>query len=86
MISLQTLSVPYICKTKDGAEYCEYQGDDIQDNVYQSVLRQAYNMYILFSGTFHSVIASSDIFALKHKLEHFFTAVNILLKLSVKEY
>ncbi|GLV34716.1 Caffeine calcium zinc sensitivity 1 [Carabus blaptoides fortunei] len=79
---VMTLSVPYICKTKEGAEYCEYQGDDIQDNVYQSVLRQAYSMYRLFSGTFHSVIASSDIFALKHKLEHFFTAYLKTLKLT----
>lgn len=79
---VMTLNVPYLCKTKEGAEYCEYQGDDVQDVVFQALLQQAYNMFRLFSGTFKSLNPSSNVEILKHKLENFFTAYLKTLKLT----
>jgi len=45
----QTLNVPYIERPCEGttaaAAGVEYQEDDVQDHVYQAVLRQSYNTF-----------------------------------------
>lgn len=66
-------------KTKDKVEYNEYKGDDIQDSVYRSILKQSYNMFRLFMGTFESNFKGNQIDdkinSLKGKLEHFYSKV-----------
>ncbi|GJQ77233.1 hypothetical protein Trydic_g14902 [Trypoxylus dichotomus] len=79
---VMTLSTPFIDKTKDGTPTREYIENDIQDNVYEAVLRQTYAMYKLFNGTFNSSLQKSDIPALKSKLEKFYTTYLKSLKLT----
>jgi hypothetical protein len=68
-----------VTKVKDGTEYLEYQSDDVQDNVYLAVLRQSYQMFRLFKGSFTAILSSSggDVTHLKQKLDHFFSRVRI---------
>ena len=61
-------------KIKDGSSSTEQLDDDLQDNVYEAVLKQAYYMYRLFWGTFQE---SKDIGTLKMTLEIFYKAVSI---------
>jgi len=44
MVVFQTLNVPYIERPCEGATSAgvEYQEEDVQDHVYQAVLRQSY--------------------------------------------
>lgn len=53
----------------------------MQDNVYLAVLKQAYLMYRLFSGTCERTIETDNVEVLKNKLDHFFTAVSLILRL-----
>lgn len=73
---LQTLNVPVVTTTKDGSKSCEYLEDEVQNNVYTAVLKQAYLMYRLFSGTYEKAIETNNVEVLKNKFEHFFTAVS----------
>jgi len=43
----QTVNVPYIERPCEGTTSAgvEYQEDDVQDHVYQAVLRQSYNTF-----------------------------------------
>ena len=64
-----------MAKGKDSSNQTEYLEDDVQDNVYEAVLKQAYNTYRLFWGTFEHSIENHDIGTLKTRLEHFYKAV-----------
>ncbi|KAJ8881119.1 hypothetical protein PR048_017592 [Dryococelus australis] len=81
---VMTVNVPAVTKTKDGMEYVEYQSDDVQDNVFRSVLRQSYRMFRLFKGSFCHILSShaGDVQPLRHKLEHFFSRYLMTLKLN----
>ncbi|KAJ8937422.1 hypothetical protein NQ318_007881 [Aromia moschata] len=68
---VMTIYLPYIIKTKEGTQTEEYLEDDVQDNVYETVLKQAYYMYRLFWGTFENI---KDIGTLKMTLEIFYKA------------
>jgi hypothetical protein len=78
-LCFQTVSIPFVTKVKDGTEYLEYQSDDVQDNVYLAVLRQSYQMFRLFKGSFTAILSSKggDVTHLKQKLDHFFSRVRI---------
>lgn len=41
-----------------------------------AVLKQAYLMYRLFSGTYERTIETENVEVLKNKLDHFFSAVS----------
>lgn len=78
-----TVNVPFVQKTKDGQVYVEYHADDVQDNVFQAVLKQAYNMFKLFMGSFEFILKDkAGIRCLKQRLEHFFSRYLQTLKLS----
>lgn len=81
---VMTVSIPFVTKVKDGTEYLEYQSDDVQDNIYLAVLRQAYQMFRLFKGSFTAILSSSgaDVTHLKQKLDHFFSRYLLTLKLN----
>lgn len=51
--------------------------DNLLDNVYEAVLKQAYYMYRLFHGTFSSM---KDVEKLKTTLQTFYIIVSIVLK------
>lgn len=79
-----TLNIPFVTKIKDGAEYQEYQSDEVQDSVYLAVLQQAYQMFRLFKGTFGAILENKggDVDSLKQKLDHFFSRYLPTLKLN----
>ncbi|XP_063221462.1 vacuolar fusion protein CCZ1 homolog isoform X1 [Bacillus rossius redtenbacheri] len=81
---VMTVNVPAVTKTKDGVEYVEYQSDDVQDNVFRSVLCQSYRMFRLFKGSFGHILSShaGDVELLRLKLEHFFSRYLTTLKLN----
>lgn len=81
---VMTISIPSVTKSKDGSDYLEYQSDDVQDNVYLAVLKQSYQMFRLFKGSFSSILdcKGGDVECLKHKLESFFSWYLLTLKLN----
>lgn len=72
---IMTVSIPFSEKSKDNAPYLEYREEDVQDSVYEAILRQAYRMFQLFNGSFVNILSKSnnDIKALQVRLEHFYT-------------
>ncbi|CAC5425400.1 Vacuolar fusion protein CCZ1 homolog B,Vacuolar fusion protein CCZ1 homolog [Mytilus coruscus] len=72
---IMTVSVPYTEKTKDGQPIVEYREEDVQDCVYEALLKQAYRMFHLFNGTFEHILAKNkkDVQCLKQRLEHFYS-------------
>lgn len=70
-----TLNVPSHQKNRDGQVYVEYNGDEIQDHVYQSVLLTSYRLFTLNKGTFCSILehSNNDVEVLKQSLDQFFT-------------
>lgn len=58
---LQIVSAPLERKTtKDGDEYTEYRCEDAHEIVYREILRQSYNMFRLFNGTFVNNLTGDD--------------------------
>ncbi|XP_033735365.1 vacuolar fusion protein CCZ1 homolog [Pecten maximus] len=80
---IMTVSIPFSEKTKDHSSYLEYHEEDVQDSVYDAILRQAYRMFQLFNGSFSNILAKSnnDIKALQVRLDHFYTRYLQTLKL-----
>ena len=80
-----TVNVPFEKKTKNNVEYNEYHGDDLHDMVFQSVLKQSYKMFRLFTGTFTgNLIHSEDLSAeanLIGKIENFYSKYVLTIKL-----
>lgn len=74
---LQTLNVPSVVKSKDNVQTVEYLEDDIQSNIYENVLQQAYSMFKLFHNKFSYVIEENSLSALKTKLQRFYEQVSI---------
>lgn len=81
---IMTVSIPFSEKTKDHSPYLEYHEEDVQDSVYEAILRQAYRMFQLFNGSFSNILAKSnnDIKALQVRLDHFYTRYLQTLRLS----
>ncbi|KAL1501295.1 hypothetical protein ABEB36_006642 [Hypothenemus hampei] len=67
-----TLTLPVVTKIKESISTIEYMEDDLQDNVYESCLKQLYYMYRLFYGTFESTLANHNLDILKTQIETFF--------------
>lgn len=85
---MQTVSVPSEKRETppedDSDELNEYRSDDVHDKVFRNVLKQAYNMYRLFEGTFVSTAADELAVAdavptkLIAKLKQFYSKVLLL--------
>ncbi|XP_048521602.1 vacuolar fusion protein CCZ1 homolog [Dendroctonus ponderosae] len=69
-----TIALPVVTKVKENTSFIEYLEEDVQDNVYESVLRQLYDMYRLFWGTFQHTLEQSDLGTLMTKIEKFYNA------------
>lgn len=65
--------LPTIAKVKDGINNIEKLDDNLKDNVYEAILKQAYYMYRLFWGTFQN---AKDIGTLMTTMETFYKAVS----------
>ncbi|XP_046370029.2 vacuolar fusion protein CCZ1 homolog [Haliotis rufescens] len=78
-----TVSIPYSEKTKDGKSYIEYREDDIQDSVFEAVVRQSYRMFQFFNGTFENILdrAERNVQSLIQRLDHFFSRYLLTLRL-----
>ncbi|XP_044269860.1 vacuolar fusion protein CCZ1 homolog [Tribolium madens] len=78
---VMTLTLPTEVKGKDSSNQIEYLEDDVQDNVYEAVLKQAYYTYRLFWDTFEHTVENHDVGTLKTRLENFYKAYLKTLKL-----
>lgn len=67
--------MPCVSKLKENANISEYQDGEVQDNVYESVLKQAYAMFRLFHGDFLSSMPTSDATNLQKRLLVFYEEV-----------
>lgn len=65
--------VPATYRTQDGKTTAEYHEEDVQDTVFQAVLKQAYTMFKFFTGTFTDIVNKFSVEELKSRLNHFFS-------------
>lgn len=79
---IMTVSIPYSQKQKDGQTYVEYHEDDVQDTVFEAVLKTAYKMFKLFMGPFTNIIQKGNVQNLKQRLDHFFSRYLLTLRLN----
>lgn len=83
---IMTLYVPFETKMKDNIEYKEYSGDDIHDEIFQSVLKQAYQMFRLFKGSLRSNLIGNnkneEINHLVKTLDSFYSKYLLTLRLN----
>ncbi|CAH1794456.1 unnamed protein product [Owenia fusiformis] len=78
---VMTVTIPISHKTKDGVPYIEYHEDDVQDSVFQAVLKQAYKMFRFFMGPFSDIMDRGNVQSLIQRLEHFYYRYLPTLKL-----
>lgn len=75
--TFQTISNPKVTKLKDNCNSIDYLDEDVQDNVFESVLEQCYLMFRLLNGSFKE--NSSNVAEFKTKLNLFYSEVGALL-------
>ena len=71
-----TISIPTtISPQKDSNDHhhIEYHEEDIQDSVYEAVLKQAYRMFCFFMGPFYDIMKRGNVDDLKQTLHYFYT-------------
>ncbi|XP_065202238.1 vacuolar fusion protein CCZ1 homolog [Planococcus citri] len=80
---VMTINVPCI-SSKNGLKDSSYRSENIHDDVYHSLVKQAYEMYKLFVGPFSSFLNSDQngVQILKTKLQQFFTRYLPVLKIA----
>lgn len=67
--------MPYT-KSKNGLKETVYHGENVQDDVYHSILKQAYEMYQLFYDSFQPPSEIQvDLVLLKEKISQFYSKV-----------
>ncbi|PIK49179.1 putative vacuolar fusion protein CCZ1-like [Apostichopus japonicus] len=78
----EIVKVPVTHRTEDGKTIAEYHEEDVQDTVYQAVLKQAYTMFKFFMGSFADIVNKFSIEELKSRLNHFFSQYLETLRLN----
>ncbi|KAK7579660.1 hypothetical protein V9T40_000289 [Parthenolecanium corni] len=79
---VMTVNVPYT-KSKNGLKETVYHGENVQDDVYHSILKQAYEMYQLFYDSFQPPSEIQvDLVLLKEKISQFYSKYLQILKIS----
>lgn len=76
-----TLTLPCQQRTRDSQTVVEYLAEDVQDSVYQAVLRKLYTLFRCFRATFVELVADKGIEGLKKELETHFNAALPRLRL-----
>lgn len=79
---IMTVSIPFCQKAKDGHHSAENTNEDVQDNVFLSILRLSYLMFRFFQGTFHALVNKSGVDYLRQRITMFFSRYLVSLKLS----
>ncbi|CAH1273546.1 CCZ1B [Branchiostoma lanceolatum] len=83
---IMTVTIPCNEKTgKDGQTYIEYHDEDVQDSVFDAVLKTSYKMFRLFMGTFTRILERFNVEVLKQRLEHFFLRYLGTLRLATSD-
>ncbi|XP_060526043.1 vacuolar fusion protein CCZ1 homolog isoform X2 [Cylas formicarius] len=77
-----TLNLALTTNIKESVSTSEYLQDDLQDNIYEARLKQAYYMYRLFCDCILKSIEDSHEEILKSRLELFFNAYLVNMNLS----
>jgi len=68
-----TLSVPHSEKIVKDKKVLEYYPDDLQDPISEAILRQSYEMFVLFNGLFTFILNKYGRPVLQERLEFFYT-------------
>ncbi|XP_066144360.1 vacuolar fusion protein CCZ1 homolog isoform X1 [Euwallacea fornicatus] len=76
-----TLTLPIVANVKENISSIEYLEEDVQDNVFEAVLKQTYHVYRLFWGTLTDTLSKNDLGTLKNQLEAFYNAYLKLQKI-----
>lgn len=76
-----TLTLPSQQRTRDSQTVIEYLAEDVQDSVYQAVLRRLYTLFRCFQATFAEVVAEKELDGLRKLLDVHFSSVLPRLKL-----
>ncbi|OQR70131.1 vacuolar fusion protein CCZ1-like [Tropilaelaps mercedesae] len=76
-----TLTLPSQQRTRDSQTVVEYLAEDVQDAVYQAVLRRLYTLFRCFQATFAELAAERGVNNLRKKLDSHFSNVLPRLKL-----
>ncbi|XP_076043500.1 vacuolar fusion protein CCZ1 isoform X3 [Oratosquilla oratoria] len=78
---VMTIGVGWISRERDMGLVKEYQGEEVQDVVYQSHLKHAYRAFTLLHSSFAAALSSGGVQGLKATLNSFFstylTSVNV---------
>ena len=69
---VMTLAIPCSEKVSREKKVLEYHPDLVQDNLSKAILKQTYDMFILFNGTFQSFVEKHNIEALKDQFKLFY--------------
>lgn len=70
---VMTLKIPSVEKVVKEKKVVEYFTDDIQDSLAKSILKQAYDMFVLFNGFFSFIVDKYGVAALKERFEFFYS-------------
>lgn len=70
---VMTVNIPYSEKFVKDKTATDYFTDDLQDSISESVLRQSYEMFTLFNGSFSFILNNHGTTALKERMEFFYT-------------
>ena len=68
-----TISVPSTEKLVKDKKVHDYLPEDVQEPVVETVLLQAYKMFVLFNGVFEYIVQKYSLKAFKERLEFFYT-------------
>lgn len=69
---VMTLAIPCSEKVSREKKVLEYHPDLVQDNLGKAILKQTYDMFVLFNGTFQSFVEKHNIEALKDQFKLFY--------------
>ena len=69
---VMTLAIPSSEKVSREKKVLEYHPDLVQDNLGKAILKQTYDMFVLFNGSFQSFVDKHNIEALKDQFKLFY--------------
>ncbi|XP_022697114.1 vacuolar fusion protein CCZ1 homolog isoform X2 [Varroa jacobsoni] len=75
-----TLTLPSQQRTRDSQTVVEYLTEDVQDSVYQAVLRKLYTLFRCFQGTLTEIVTEKGVNGLRELLDTYFNVMLPRLK------
>ncbi len=81
-ISAQVLTIPSIKRlSPEGVEFIEYLGDDVQDEVFMSLLQKLHRKFVLLNDSMEAIEQTKGLDELRSSLKIFFDSVSFLTAL-----